>query len=237
MSRSGPFALLLLAGVLLLLAVSPEWQAALVQSVRPGAAPPGDGLAGALILLGGGLICLGLTGLVRVARIESAWMRFRTALAPIAAERGVDVIIDYPHALWVTVPVDSLAAPLDLRLSPQENPGVDVVCPVTLRFPVVVLPAGLAVRLGHQWSPVAAGPGWRAWSANAERTWRLGQDERLAAQLTAFFAIPGARGVRLAGEGLEVRAALPAHARVEEVGRAALAVAEALYKATAELRG
>ncbi len=228
--------MLLLAGVLLVTALNADALATFGGALA-GMGLPARRLDEALILVGCGLICLGLTALVRIGRLERAWGRYQQALAPVAAERGVEVVFDFPEGLWITISVEGVPAAVDLRLSPQTDPRVDVVCPAALRFPVVVLPAALALRMGPQWSPVAAGPGWRAWSSSAERTWRLGQDERLAAELTTFFGLPGARSVRLNAEGLDVRAALPPMERVGEISRSALGVAEALYRATADLRG
>ncbi len=108
MSRIGPYASLLIALILLLMAEVPRMVPGLLlmvgmspERVASLASRVGVGIA----IVAAGFIVLSLVWLLRIARIEAAWLPFRDAMVGVAAPAGQVVEVDYPRGMSFHVAV------------------------------------------------------------------------------------------------------------------------------------
>jgi len=194
-SRAGPYSLLLVAAVALLVAGQPGllsgidrvFELGLLTRQRAGP------FVRVLLLTGSATLILGLWWLVRVHGAEARRAAYRQAFVTLAQRIGGEVSSDGDRLrCWLEEgPVGRFQVDLTLR----SDPGLRLVVAAPAVSPLLVRRReGERGDLG--WEPVAQGGGWELRAAGADRVRRVGEDPSLSESLDLLFGSPASRSVR-----------------------------------------
>lgn len=227
MSRAGPYAVLLLSAVALLLAAQPALLSGLDQTFDLGllTAHRLPAVIQVLLLSGSALLILGLLWLVRVAGAESRRAAYIAAVGRLAERVGGQVSAD---AGFVRCRVDDApGGRLQVDLDLSSDAGLRLVVGRPAQRALLVRRRGGGSG-GLRWEPVAQGQAWEIRAGSADRIRRLGEDASLGAALDALFDAPAAQTVRHDHLGIAVQLAAVAPAEVEATVERAYAVAARL---------
>ena len=227
MSRTGPYASLLIALLLLLFAVAPGGaQAVLVTVGFPAdrAARLASDVAVGLVVVAAGFILLALGWLLRIARREAAWLPYRDALLAVAAPLGATVRVEPPRGIAFAARVGEV--PVELRWAPGEGGRLVGVAalPVRRSFLVVAADEPLGEPFAG-WPAVVEADGWALRAPRPDAVAGVGRDLDLVARIDAMMAggLVRLMGV-VPGGGQVVLAAVPPERVAAAVARAFEAV-------------
>ena len=224
MSRSGPYALLLLAALAFLVSTRPDgWGGALV---AVGVEVDGAWLRAAsrIALLGGAfLVPLGLLWLVRIERASARWRSYAVAMEGVAQRLGASLASSSEH-LSCAMEVAGLGD-LKMALSLRGRSSLVLGLAAPARGAVLVRRRA-AVALERSWAPVAAGLEWELRSTAPERVGALPRNAALSGALDALYALAIPCAIRHDHAGLRVELAdLPAEKVEDAVERSYAVVA------------
>lgn len=195
MSRAGPYSLLLLAALALLLAGEPAllsgvdrvFELGLLSRHRAGP------LVRVLLLSGSSTLLLGLWWLVRVHGAETRRAAYRAAVVALAKRIGGEASASGDR-LWCWLEGGPGGRfQVDLTLRPE--PGLRLVVSAPAVSPLLVRRReGDRGDLG--WEPIARGQGWELRASGADRIRRVGEDPALSEALDSLFGSSASQTVR-----------------------------------------
>lgn len=229
LSRSGPYSLMLLAAVVLLLSVSPAGILLIVEvlGLGPIDASQADHLGRSLLGLGATFVIASILWLVRINRLDARRRAFATQLAQVA-ERIGGRVARAPHGLrcWADAGVLGL---LQVDLTFGEEEGVRLLLGSPAPLPLLVL---RRTPEDHPapWEPVLRGMEWDMRAPSGERLRRVVRDDGLATALDVLFQGHAARYARHDHSGVEVEVSGVAPGQLVASVEAAFAVASRLAR-------
>ncbi len=208
MPRIGPYVLMTLAGIMLLLAITPALREPLLElgGLRAAEASGAFRSFAFFVPVGCGLMIFGVSWLWRIGRLERGWFAFRDALTPLAERGRGQVRLDYPHHIRLEVPGSTGVSYL-FEVVPQGRVGVWGTAGREARTPLAVVPDD-QLGFAAKWPIVLSGRGWSLRSPRPERMLRLSEDAPLQAALDLLFRSPGLVLIRHDERGIQLQRAL-----------------------------